>query len=76
MSIESKRSPEMIHNQPRTDLRKDLTPEQAARALKIGRVEFKSAGAIRRRGPAALGQARNSLAAAGFAFSMTAARKR
>jgi len=30
-------------------LRKDLTPEQYIEALRIGRVEFKSAGATRKR---------------------------
>jgi hypothetical protein len=32
-----------------TRLREDLTPEQKERALKIGRIEFKSAGAIRKK---------------------------
>jgi hypothetical protein len=30
-------------------LRKDLTPEQREEALRIGRIEFKSAGATRKR---------------------------
>ncbi len=30
-------------------LRPDLTPEQKAEALRIGHVEFKSAGAVRKR---------------------------
>lgn len=30
-------------------LRKDLTEEQKAQALRIGRIEFKSAGATRKR---------------------------
>ncbi len=32
-----------------TRLREDLTPEQKERALKIGRIEFKSTGAIRKK---------------------------
>jgi hypothetical protein len=30
-------------------LREDLTPEEKEKALKIGRIEFKSAGATRKR---------------------------
>lgn len=30
-------------------LRKDLTPEQRDEALRIGRIEFASAGAVRKR---------------------------
>jgi hypothetical protein len=30
-------------------LRKDLTPEEKAKAEKIGRIDFKSAGATRKR---------------------------
>jgi hypothetical protein len=30
-------------------LREDLTPEEKEKALKIGRIEFKSAGAVRKR---------------------------
>jgi hypothetical protein len=33
----------------RTDLRKDLTPEKREKAERIGRIEFKSAGATRKR---------------------------
>jgi hypothetical protein len=35
--------------QTETKLREDLTPEEKEKALKIGRIEFKSAGATRKR---------------------------
>jgi hypothetical protein len=36
----------------KSQLRDDLTDEQKAQALKIGRIDFKSAGATRKRGDA------------------------
>jgi hypothetical protein len=36
----------------KSQLRDDLTDEQKAQALKIGRIEFRSAGATRKRGGA------------------------
>ena len=39
----------MRNTETKPKLREDLTEEQKAVALKIGRIEFKSAGAIRKR---------------------------
>ena len=38
----------MENTESKPKLRADLTPEERDRALKIGRIEFKSAGATRK----------------------------
>ena len=40
---------QMTKETDRNKLREDLTPEEKEKALKIGRIEFKSAGATRKR---------------------------